>query len=174
MTDRTHKGLPITFDETDEVWRCRSIDAKHESLSKLKKAIDAWDRKVRKPSAIPAYTLESRMPKVRRGHSRGQGDPGASFVATEIVQYLGLNRYGRKIKVAAMPENGARRTYDLETLVKATPENEAILARANEIAGRIWPVLNQFWMVLEELEYLTEEDVSQLREIAERNAEDLT
>lgn len=168
----THKGLPIWFSEVDDMWHCSAIDKRNVSLSRLKKAIDTWDRNVRKAAKVPAYKLELSLPLPRKGSDRGQGDPGACFIPTEIVEYVGLSRYAKRIEVAATPENGHRRKFNVESLVKDTPENHAILTRANEVAGEVWPLLGRFQMILEELEYLSEEDVAGLKEIFDREVED--
>lgn len=170
MIDKTHKGLPINFNEIDEVWTCRSIGASNASLANLKKAIDVWDRKIRKSSAVKCYSLSVDLPKNVKNH--GQGSHGVTFSPIEIVEYKGVSRYAKKVEVAAMPQGGSRRAFNLDQLVKDTPANAVILNRANDVAGEIWPLINRFWMILEELEYLTEEDVAQLKEIAERDPKD--
>lgn len=167
-----HKGLEIVFREYDEKWSCNSINKANESLPKLKKAIDAWDRKIRKSSAVEALTLSTDLPKaVGQNKARGQGDPGARFNPFRVVEYVG-KQWRDPDTVAAMPEGGSRRHMRLTNLIRKSPENEAVLDRANAVAGEIWPLLSRFWMILDELDYCTIEDVAALKEIHERHPDD--
>lgn len=173
----TYKGLQITFREWDEKWSCSAIGKQHESLPKLKKAIDAWDRKVRKASRVTLHQLDTIIPGIPNRAAAEQGGLGVRFRPVEIVEFLGVkNRWRREdfenIEVAAMPDGQSRRNMRLHQLVRDTPENQAVLDRANEVAGEIWPLLNRFHMILEELDYATEEDVKELKEIHDREPPD--
>lgn len=165
----TYKGFDINFREWDECWFCAALEKKNESLPKLKKAIDQWDRKIRKSSAVEAMTLSVDLPKLGGSgmKERGQGDAAARFQPFKVVEYLGSS-WRSPVTLAAMPEGGSRRHINMTNLIRKSSENQDVLDRANAIAGDIWPMLNRFWMVLDELEYLEEKDVADLKEIHER------
>lgn len=156
-----YRGYRIQWSDNHDCWICYDFarPKTNQSLSAIKTAIDAAERKDRKAASVEAYRIGSR-----------------EIQSVTVVEYLGRARYRPGEEVAVMGESGSLATREksrthahIEDLAPMTDEAEQAVERYRQALAALKVAEDAVNAARAEIPRMTKDHIAGLVAIYERN-----
>jgi len=132
MIKTEHRGYEIHFSENMDEWSCRDCNVTHQSLLKVKAAIDKLHLKLRKESAVECFEIDTDLSNFK-----------VKLIDAKLIDFTGMkparswDRESGKIPFVASvakrgnKERAARQEKNLSSLAPISAETRAAIDEAN-------------------------------------------